>query len=302
MSMKSSHPIRLLLTGSHLWQYLAAFLLIAIITAIFFVLRDVLETTLVALLYLIPLGLITAFLGLGPGITSALLCFLTFNYFFIQPYYTFAVHRPTDVVILIVFLTVAVVISQLVGRMQTGLAAATAREREATRLYELSTALTGLQDDRAIAQILAKQVMAVSQGEYVEINIAGTEPFTISIPATGRPSQPPIFEVPIQAARGLLGEIRLWRAAPAIPSAEKRLLQIRQSGRAGARTQLAGAGRVARQSPGGKRPAEIGHPVLRFARTAHAALHHQGGRFQPARQRGGLGFTCAARAGRGHRR
>ena len=119
------------------------------------------------------MGIITAYWGLGPGITSALITFLTFNYFFIQPYYTFTVHRPTDVVILVVFLIVAVVISQLVGRAQAGLAAATAREREATQLYELSTALTGLHDDHAIAQILARQVHAVAEGEYVELNITG---------------------------------------------------------------------------------------------------------------------------------
>ena len=89
---------------SRFWHYLLAFALIASITAVFFALRDVLDTTLVALLYLIPLGLITAFWGLGPGITSALVTFLTFNYFFIPPYYTFAVHRPTDVVILVIFL------------------------------------------------------------------------------------------------------------------------------------------------------------------------------------------------------
>src|SRR6185503_11031488 len=124
-----------------------------------------------------PLGMITALWGLGPGITSALITFLTLNYFFIQPYYTLTVHQPTDIVILVVFLLVAVVISQLVGRAQAGLAAATAREREATQLYELSTALTGLHDDHAIAQILAKQVYAVSQGEYVELTIQGTQPF-----------------------------------------------------------------------------------------------------------------------------
>src|SRR6266508_6168256 len=161
---------------SQAWKYLLAFILIASITTIFFFLRRVLDITLVALLYLIPLGIITAYWGLGPGITSALITFLTLNYFFIQPYYTFTVHRPTDVVILVVFLIVAVVISQLVGRAQTGLAAATARELEATQLYELSTALTGLHDDYAIAQILAKQVQAVSRGEYVELNITGTRP------------------------------------------------------------------------------------------------------------------------------
>jgi len=210
---------------SRIWHYLLAFALIAFITAIFFVLRDALDTTLIALLYLIPLGLITAFWGLGPGITSALITFLTFNYFFIKPYYTFAVHRPTDVVILVIFFIVAIVINQLVGRMQASLAAATAREREATQLYELSTALAGLHDDHAIAQILAKQVQEVSQGEAVELNITGTQPFAFRLPESNQPTRLPEWIVSMQVARGALGEIRLWRAAPAISSSEKRLLQ-----------------------------------------------------------------------------
>src|SRR5688500_2330315 len=210
---------------SGFWKYFLSVLLIASITAIFFTLRDVLGTTLVALLYLIPLGIITAFWGLGAGVTSALITFLTFNYFFIVPYYTFTVHRPTDVVVLIVFLVVAVVISQLVGNAQAGLEAATAREREATQLYELSTALTGLHDDRAIAQILGKQVYAVAQGEYVEIKIQGTQPFAFHLPSSNPPTRASELIVPIQAARGVLGEIRLWRTLSSISSSEKRLLQ-----------------------------------------------------------------------------
>jgi two-component system sensor histidine kinase KdpD len=210
---------------SRLWKYLLAFVLITSMTGTFFLLREALDTTLIALLYLIPLGMITAQLGLGPGITSALVTFLVFNYFFIQPYYTFTVHQPTDVVILIVFLVVAVVISQLVARAQAGLAAATAREREATQLYELSTALAGLPNDHAIVQILAKQVHAVAEGEYVELIVTGTHSFLYRLPESTPPARPPELVVPIEAARGLLGEIRLWRVAPAISSSEKRLFQ-----------------------------------------------------------------------------
>ena len=206
-------------------QYLLAFGIISLVTGVLFTLRDALDTTLVALLYLLPLGLITAFWGLGPGITSALVTFLTFNYFFIRPYYNFAVHRPTDVVILVIFLIVAIVISQLVGRMQAGLAAATAREREATQLYELSTALAGLHDGKTIAQILAKQVQDVSQGEAVELNITTEQPFAFRLPESNQPARPAEWVFPIQAARGVLGEIRLWRAGPALTSSEKRLLQ-----------------------------------------------------------------------------
>jgi len=210
---------------SRIWQYLLAFILIACITVILFALRDVLDTALIALLYLIPLGIITAYWGLGPGITSALITFLTFNYFFIQPYYTLTVHRPADIVILVVFLIVAIVISQLVGRAQAGLAAATAREREATQLYELSTAFAGLPNDREIAQILAKQVHAVAEGEYVELNVTGAQLFSVRFPEMNLQTRPPELIVPIEAARGVLGEIRLWRASRAISSRERRLLQ-----------------------------------------------------------------------------
>jgi two-component system sensor histidine kinase KdpD len=207
------------------WQYLLALVLIASITAIFLALRETLDITLVALLYLIPLGLITAFWGLGPGIISALIAFLAFNYFFIKPYFTFTVHQPIDVVILVVFLIVAIVISQLVGRAQSGLAAATAREREATQLYELSIALVGLHDDHAIAEILAKQVYTVSECEYIQISVAEKQPFTFHLPDTNMPTRPPELSVPIEAARGVLGIIQIWRSTSAILSNEKRLLQ-----------------------------------------------------------------------------
>lgn len=210
---------------SRLWQYLFAFVLIAVITAVLLLLREVLDTTLVALLYLIPLGIITGRWGLGPGVTSAVIAFFTFNYFFIQPYYTLAVHRSADVVILVIFLVVAVVISQLVGRAQAGMAAATAREREATQLYELSTALAGLSSDSAIAEILAGQVQAVADGEFVELHISGARSFTVSSRAAIRPSRPPDLIIPIEAARGILGEIQLWRKAPLSSSGEKRLFQ-----------------------------------------------------------------------------
>jgi two-component system sensor histidine kinase KdpD len=210
---------------SRSFHYLLAFGFIALVTAILFTLRDALDTTLIALLYLIPLGLITSYWGLGPGITSALATFLAFNYFFIPPYYNFAVHRPADVVILVIFLIVAIVISQLVGRMQAGLAAATAREREASQLYELSTALVGLHDGQTIAEILAKQVQDVLKSEAVELNISGAQPISFQLPKSNQPQRPPDLVVPIQVARGVLGEIRLWRAASVLNSSEKRLLQ-----------------------------------------------------------------------------
>jgi two-component system sensor histidine kinase KdpD len=212
--------------ASSFLRYLLATSIITASTLAFFLMRDVLDTSLLALLYLLPVGLSTALWGLGPGITSALCAFFTFNYFLIRPYYTLAVHQPTDLIILMVFLIVAVVISQLVGRAQAGLAAATAREREATQLYELSTVLAGSHDDQAIGRILAEQVQAIFQGERVELSLAADPPIVFSLPAkVSRPDRQPELIVPIQAAHNSLGEIGLWRTMPAVSSAEKRLLQ-----------------------------------------------------------------------------
>lgn len=207
-------------------RYLFAIGLVALTTLILFFLRDVLNTPLVALLYLLPVGLSTAFWGLVPGIVSALFAFLGFNYFFILPYYTLSVRHTSDVFVLLAFLIVAVVISQLVGRAKSGLAIAMAREREATQLYELSTALTGLHNEQFIARVVAEQAQVTFQAERIEFSSEDAQPFTLFFPAdSSAPSRQPEFVVPLQAAQGVMGVIRLWRSDPPISASERRLLQ-----------------------------------------------------------------------------
>ncbi len=196
------------------------------VTSILYLLRDILDTPLIALLFLLPVGLNTAFWGLGPGILSALSAFLCFNYFFIRPYYTFAVHQTSDVVVLMVFFVVAVVISQLVGRARAGQAAATARESEATKLYELSTALAGLQDDQSIARTLAEHTLQTFQAERVELTAQSKiQRIKLSLPeGIVELARKPELTSPLQTVRGTLGEIRLWRTQPLNQPAEERLL------------------------------------------------------------------------------
>lgn len=67
--------------SSQFRHYLFAFLLITVTTAALFMLRGLLDTTLIALLYLVPLGIITAMWGLASGVASAILPFFVFNYF-----------------------------------------------------------------------------------------------------------------------------------------------------------------------------------------------------------------------------
>jgi two-component system, OmpR family, sensor histidine kinase KdpD len=65
----------------------------------------------------------------------------------------------------------------------------------------------------------------VAESDYVELTVASAHSFAYRLPEVTPPTRPPELIVPIEAARGVLGEIRLWRAAPAISSSEKRLFQ-----------------------------------------------------------------------------
>jgi two-component system sensor histidine kinase KdpD len=210
-------------------EYMLALLLVGFMTGVLDLLRNGLGIQIEALLYLLPVGVSTVVWGLGPGIAAAIAAFLAFNYFFIEPLHTLVVHQPQDVLVLFAFLIIAVVISQLLGRTRTALGAATAREREAMRLYELSTALAGLHDDRSIARTIVQHSLETFQAARVEVGVeayAGTPSanFVVPIDAPATTSVPTVV-MPLLTARGLQGEIRLWRDARALASTEERLLK-----------------------------------------------------------------------------
>ena len=64
--------------------------------------------------------------GFWPGIAAAVAGFLLLNYYFTQPYHTFAISHPDDVLALAVFVVVAAAVSAVVGL-------ASRRTREAAR-------------------------------------------------------------------------------------------------------------------------------------------------------------------------
>jgi two-component system, OmpR family, sensor histidine kinase KdpD len=209
-------------------RVLLVLVLIAGTTLLLSPLRGDLNTPIIALIYLVPVGLGTSLGGLGLGILASFLAFLAFNYFFIQPYYTFLVHQTQDLLVLVVFLVVAVTVSQLLGRAQASLTAAQARERETTSLYELSAALTGLRSEAAIAQTLAERLIDITHAQAVEIVFQGG-PGAVAraslLPAgVAHPNSPPLAVMPLMTARGRFGEIRLWRPATDLEAAEERLL------------------------------------------------------------------------------
>jgi K+-sensing histidine kinase KdpD len=195
-------------------------------TAVFLLIgRSVLGEGVVALLYLVPIAWSTTRWGQLPGMCAAVTAFLTFNFFFIPPFYTFQIGSVEGWLILIIFLAVATVI---VGRIQYGLHRAHVREREALFMYELSTSLAGARTSEAVARTLARQLQQMLQAELVQVVVEpdqSTDSIMVGVPTSSLSANNPDQILPMLAPHRLVGEIRMWRGRAPLPAANSILLQ-----------------------------------------------------------------------------
>jgi K+-sensing histidine kinase KdpD len=194
-------------------RHAAAFLAIALITAVLIPLGQTLEIKTITLLYLLVVMASTVLLGLAPGVLASFVAFLALNFYFIQPYYTFEVHNTLDLITLIVFLIVSVVMSQLIGQAREGRQAARSREWEATRMYELISTLAGLHDARDVAQALADHTLETFHLERAGVLIEArpdASSLAVFSPPGEIPRERPRIQLALKTAREQEGWLRLW--------------------------------------------------------------------------------------------
>jgi two-component system sensor histidine kinase KdpD len=204
---------------------LLAFLSVAVVTIpLMLIGRDTLGEAVIALLYMVPVGWSAARWGQGAGVCAAVTAALAFDYFFIPPFYTFAVGRLEGWLVLIIFLVVSIVV---IGRIQSGLTKAQTSEREAVFMYEMSAALAGMRTQEAVVHTLATNLQLMFQAELVEVSIQPAnkpESLLVKVPPEVEGSGIPDRILPILASPGLIGEIRIWRGHGWLPAEGSRLL------------------------------------------------------------------------------
>jgi K+-sensing histidine kinase KdpD len=206
---------------------------------LFIIGRNTLGEAVIALLYLVPVAWSANKWGQVPGVSAALTATLTFDFLFIPPFYTFTVARLEGWLVLAIFLGVAILV---VGRIQDSLTKA----HEAVFMYELSSALTGLRTQEAVAHTVARQLNQLFQASLVNV-IFHPENRSLSIvvsePADGVGEGRPDRVLPLLNSLGLVGEIQIWRGVFVdLPSEDDRLFQnfASQTARALERTQQVG--------------------------------------------------------------
>ncbi|ALR20845.1 histidine kinase [Sphingobium baderi] len=135
----SARPKRRVDFGDYLWSSLYVAMALGIGTA----LSRFLDVRNIALVFLMAVLASAMGGGLWPALFASVLGALVFNFFFLEPRYTLDIGDPESVVAFAFFLGVAVVASNLAGRVQRQ--AVTARQRAKTTegLYLFSKKLAG---------------------------------------------------------------------------------------------------------------------------------------------------------------
>jgi two-component system sensor histidine kinase KdpD len=119
--------------------------------------------------------------GLGPSIAASLLGLLVYDFFFIEPYHTFSVAQPRDVIAMLTFLLVAVLTSQLTARAREQAGAARRREVRSASLYAFAREVAGAADADELLRVVAEHVgrafhaqavMLLPDGEQLRVRAA----------------------------------------------------------------------------------------------------------------------------------
>jgi K+-sensing histidine kinase KdpD len=184
--------------------------------------RQTLGEAVIALLYLVPVAWSASRWGLGPGLSAALAAAMCFDFLFIPPFNTFAVGSLEGWLVLAIFLSVAVIMVELIR-------GSLVKAREAVFMYELSSALAGKRTPEAVARTVAQQIRQLFQAALVKVSLRqdrGAPSLIVEEPTGTAVSGKPDRIIPIENAWGLAGEIQIWRVDYAeVPAEDSRLMR-----------------------------------------------------------------------------
>src|SRR5262245_44441938 len=157
-----SDPIRRELPG-----ILMTLGLVAAITAVLFALVWKIGLAHGSVVYLIPVVIAATRWGVVPAIVAAICGVLASAFFFYEPVYSFRIKDPQEVLDLVLFIFVAVAVSQLATRLKRQLEMARQREIDLRDLYAFSRRLAVAFDVSDIHAAIEDHLASVIQRNVV---------------------------------------------------------------------------------------------------------------------------------------
>ena len=142
-------------------SYVASLGVVALTTAVCALLFGRFEPTNLVMVYLLGVVAAASWLGRGPAILAAVLSVAAFDFFFVQPFLTFAVSDTQYLLTFAVMLITGLVISTLTARLRLQAEAAGEREARTAALYAMSRDLAAAADEAGILQAAARHIKEV---------------------------------------------------------------------------------------------------------------------------------------------
>lgn len=133
-------------------RYLLAVTACLAMTAAATPLLGVVDLANIVMLFLLTVVLVAATLGGGPAVAAAFASVALFDFFFVPPRFSMAVHDAQYVITFAVMLTVALVIGRLAGTLREERDAAGRREARTAALYEMAKKLAAALTPEQVAE------------------------------------------------------------------------------------------------------------------------------------------------------
>lgn len=128
-----------------------------------------------SMLFLLAVLISALRFGVWSGVSAAMLSFLAYNFFFIEPRHTFTVAEPQELFALLVFLVAAVATGGLAGRLREQSEVLNERAEATQAHYDFSRKLSGAADLDDVLWLLASQAAATAKGTSVVLLRSGRE-------------------------------------------------------------------------------------------------------------------------------
>ncbi len=173
-SDQQQHQPRLRSAPTWVWfDYALALLATVLASALAWAVSSVLALPNISLVFLAAVLLVAVRSSLGPALACAALSFLTYDFLFIPPNFSFSIQREEDVLTLLFFLLMAALTGNLAARQRRQLQALRDTQEETSELLDLSRKLTAATDRQAVVNAAAQHLNGWSDLQLCLLNRDG---------------------------------------------------------------------------------------------------------------------------------
>ena len=155
------------------FDYALAVVATVFAAAVAWAVSSVLPLPNISLVFLAAVLLVAVRSSLGPSLVCAALSFMTYDFLFIPPNFSFAIQREEDVLTLLFFLLMAALTGNLAARQRRQLQALRDTQEETSELLDLSRKLTAATDRQAVISAAAHHLEGWSDLDLCLVNRDG---------------------------------------------------------------------------------------------------------------------------------